>query len=136
MNNNTSSGSSYHLMFNNKNGIKVDDEGMKIDCCDKNKKDTTNMNDNNGERIRDRYGYRLRAAGVVMLPGDNPCDPNILLVSGIKNPSNLVIPGGGIEKEEDASEAALREVKEEAGVECDILWSVGEFKVIIYLFND
>uniref|UniRef100_A0A0K0E455 Nudix hydrolase domain-containing protein n=1 Tax=Strongyloides stercoralis TaxID=6248 RepID=A0A0K0E455_STRER len=50
------------------------------------------------------------------------------LLASIKNPSNFVLPGGGIEKEEDAKEAALREVKEEAGVICEILWSIGEFK--------
>uniref|UniRef100_A0AAF5DGR8 Nudix hydrolase domain-containing protein n=1 Tax=Strongyloides stercoralis TaxID=6248 RepID=A0AAF5DGR8_STRER len=83
---------------------------------------------NNSERMRDKYGYRLRAAGIVTLPTNNPANPNILLVSSIKNPSNFVLPGGGIEKEEDAKEAALREVKEEAGVICEILWSIGEFK--------
>uniref|UniRef100_A0A0K0FY50 Aps (inferred by orthology to a D. melanogaster protein) n=1 Tax=Strongyloides venezuelensis TaxID=75913 RepID=A0A0K0FY50_STRVS len=82
----------------------------------------------NGKRMRDKNGYRLRAAGIVTLPTDNPSNPKILLVSGIKNPANFVLPGGGIEKEEDAKEAALREVKEEAGVICEIMWGVGEFK--------
>jgi len=40
----------------------------------------------------------------------------VLLVSSSKRPNEWIIPGGGIEPEETAENAALRECREEGGV--------------------
>lgn len=85
------------------------------------------MRKNNGERLRDAEGFRLRAAGVCTR-GEGLCR-EILLVTGGKDDGRWVIPGGGIEKDEDEADAALREVLEEAGVKAQILARVGEFRV-------
>lgn len=84
------------------------------------------MRKNNGERLRDAEGFRLRAAGVCTR-GEGLCR-EILLVTGGKDDGRWVIPGGGIEKDEDEADAALREVLEEAGVKAQILARVGEFR--------
>lgn len=85
------------------------------------------MHKTNGERVRDSEGYRLRAAGVC-LRGDG-IYRQILLVSSGKPDGRWVIPGGGIERNEDAETAALREVMEEAGVRAQIVSRIGEFRV-------
>ncbi|VDK76734.1 unnamed protein product [Onchocerca ochengi] len=86
------------------------------------------MRKNNGERVRDAEGFRLRAAGICIRgEGSNR---EILLITGGKDDGRWIIPGGGIEKNENESDAALREVFEEAGVRAEILARVGEFKDI------
>ncbi|OZC07160.1 hydrolase, NUDIX family [Onchocerca flexuosa] len=84
------------------------------------------MRKNNGERVRDAEGFRLRAAGICIRgEGSNR---EILLITGGKDDGRWIIPGGGIEKNENESDAALREVFEEAGVKAEILARVGEFR--------
>lgn len=67
----------------------------------------------NSVRTYDSDGFRRRAACVCV---HDDIERDVLLVSGSKCPEKWVVPGGGIEPTEDAGEAALREVKEEAGV--------------------
>jgi 8-oxo-dGTP pyrophosphatase MutT (NUDIX family) len=83
--------------------------------------------DSNGERIRDEKGYRLRAAGLCTRLNKN-CNTELLLVSGRGNSNSWVVPGGGIEENENAQQAAIREVHEEAGIRATIRSMVGEFK--------
>jgi 8-oxo-dGTP pyrophosphatase MutT (NUDIX family) len=83
--------------------------------------------DSNGERIRDEKGYRLRAAGLCTRLNKN-CNTELLLVSGRGNSNSWVVPGGGIEEDENAQQAAIREVHEEAGIRATIRSMVGEFK--------
>uniref|UniRef100_A0A914Q720 Nudix hydrolase domain-containing protein n=1 Tax=Panagrolaimus davidi TaxID=227884 RepID=A0A914Q720_9BILA len=89
--------------------------------------------DSNGERIRDEKGYRLRAAGLCTRLNKN-CNTELLLVSGRGNSNSWVVPGGGIEEDENAQQAAIREVHEEAGIRATIRSMVGEFKVRSFLF--
>ncbi|VBB33366.1 unnamed protein product [Acanthocheilonema viteae] len=84
------------------------------------------MRKNNGERVRDAEGFRLRAAGIC-IRGEGS-SREILLITGGKDDGRWIIPGGGIEKDENESDAALREVFEEAGVKAEILARVGEFR--------
>uniref|UniRef100_A0A914YS87 Nudix hydrolase domain-containing protein n=1 Tax=Panagrolaimus superbus TaxID=310955 RepID=A0A914YS87_9BILA len=84
--------------------------------------------DSNGERIRDEKGYRLRAAGLCTRLNKS-CNIELLLVSGRCNSNSWVIPGGGIEEDENAQQAAIREVYEEAGIRATIRSMIGEFKV-------
>lgn len=94
-------------------------------------------------RLRDADGYRLRAAGLCVRHDNN--ETQLLLVSGRRSRDHWVVPGGifaffwklrffigGIEKEEDSQEAALREVEEEAGIKATINTLVGEFIVSFY----
>lgn len=89
------------------------------------------MRKNNGERVRDAEGFRLRAAGICTRGEGSSRE--ILLVTGGKDDGRWIIPGGGIERNENESDAALREVFEEAGVKGEILARVGEFKVSSFL---
>ncbi|KHN79051.1 Diphosphoinositol polyphosphate phosphohydrolase 2 [Toxocara canis] len=84
------------------------------------------MHKRNVERQRDEHGFRLRAAGVCTR-GEGHCR-QILLVTGGKDEHRWVIPGGGIEKNEDEADAAVREVLEEAGVRARIITRLGEFR--------
>ncbi|MFH4976759.1 hypothetical protein AB6A40_003468 [Gnathostoma spinigerum] len=84
------------------------------------------MRKNNGQRQRDENGFRLRAAGVCIRQFGR--ERQILLVSSGKGDDLWVIPGGGIEKNEDERTAALREVYEEAGIRAQIVSRVGEFR--------
>lgn len=67
----------------------------------------------NSIRTYDVDGYRRRAACVCVRDTD---EQEVLLISGSRNPSVWIIPGGGIEPREETSVAAIREVEEEAGV--------------------
>lgn len=80
----------------------------------------------NGERQLDGQGFRLRAAGLCTRRQGSRMQ--ILLVSCSKDERLWVIPGGGIEVNEDEQAAALREVLEEAGVVGKVVKRVGEFK--------
>lgn len=80
----------------------------------------------NGERQLDGQGFRLRACGLCTRRQGSRMQ--ILLVSCTKDDRRWVIPGGGIEMNEDEQAAALREVLEEAGVIGKVVKRVGEFR--------
>ncbi|XP_043199777.1 diphosphoinositol polyphosphate phosphohydrolase 1-like isoform X2 [Amphibalanus amphitrite] len=80
----------------------------------------------NSTRTYDADGYRLRAAGVCV---KDEMEREVLLVSSSKEPDKWVVPGGGIEPNEQAHLAALREVREEAGVEGHLGRCLGVFEV-------
>ncbi|CAM1295279.1 NUDT3 (predicted) [Pycnogonum litorale] len=67
----------------------------------------------NSTRLYDEDGFRKRAACVCVR---NDEETEVLLVSGSRDPHKWVVPGGGLEPDEDHSKAAIREVMEEAGV--------------------
>lgn len=52
----------------------------------------------------------------------------ILLVSSSRTPEKWIVPGGGLEPNEDSFEAASREVMEEAGVRGRLSRSLGSFE--------
>ncbi|CAI5438588.1 unnamed protein product [Caenorhabditis angaria] len=77
-------------------------------------------------RERDNEGYRKRAAALCIKGvGD---DTHVLLVSAGKDGGKWVVPGGGVEKNECAEEAAHRELMEEAGVRAHTLRNIGLFQ--------
>ncbi|KAA0195474.1 hypothetical protein HAZT_HAZT006123 [Hyalella azteca] len=63
-------------------------------------------------RTYDQDGFRKRASCVCV----NEDETKVLLVTSRKDPSLWIVPGGGVEPDELAPIAAVREVKEEAGV--------------------
>ena len=66
----------------------------------------------------------IRQAGsiVVRLNGKQP---EVLLVTGKRNPKSWIFPKGHIERGETPEQAALRETREEAGVVGDTIASAG-----------
>lgn len=52
----------------------------------------------------------------------------ILLVSSSRTPEKWIVPGGGLEPNEDSFDAAEREVMEEAGVRGKLTRSLGSFE--------
>ncbi|EFO84893.1 hypothetical protein CRE_03880 [Caenorhabditis remanei] len=80
----------------------------------------------NKVRLRDTEGFRIRSAALC-IKGTGK-ETLVLLVSGGKDGGKWVIPGGGIEKDECAEEAAHRELMEEAGVRGTILKKIGMFQ--------
>jgi len=93
----------------------------------------------NSTRLYDEDGYRRRAACVCI----NSNDPNqVLLVSSSNELERFIIPGGGLEPEEEAAEAAVREVLEEAGVCGQLGTCLGVFennerkhRTVVYIMN-
>jgi len=63
---------------------------------------------------------RERAAGILIKEGKILLIHRIKILSGIKD-EYFVIPGGGIESYETPSEATIRELKEEIGIDVNIL---------------
>jgi 8-oxo-dGTP pyrophosphatase MutT (NUDIX family) len=51
--------------------------------------------------------------------------PRILLVTGRRNPKNWIFPKGHIEAGESRRDAAIREAREEAGVDGDVAAAAG-----------
>lgn len=109
---------------------------------------------NNGLRIRDRNGYRQRAAAFCARLTQNTqedsnnvtsskCRPTpknllekttarleVLMVSGRREhgqPNYWVLPGGGVENLESTEQAVLRELREEAGILGKIQFRIGKF---------
>lgn len=56
----------------------------------------------------------------------------VLLVTSSNECEHWIIPGGGIEPDEVAADAAVREVLEEAGVQGELGACLGVFEVITY----
>ncbi|KAK9872203.1 hypothetical protein WA026_016257 [Henosepilachna vigintioctopunctata] len=67
----------------------------------------------NSIRMYDEEGFRRRAACICVRSED---ETEILLVNSSRCPEKWVVPGGGIEPDEESNVAATREVLEEAGV--------------------
>ena len=66
----------------------------------------------------------LQAGGIVVRKSGNRL--SVLLVRAKSDPSIWIFPKGHIERGETASEAALRETEEEAGITGELLGPVGE----------
>ncbi|RWS24361.1 hypothetical protein B4U80_06260 [Leptotrombidium deliense] len=79
----------------------------------------------NSTRIYDEDGYRRRAACLCVRSSD---ETEILLVTSSRTSDHWVVPGGGVEPNEDSSEAAIREVMEEAGVKGVLGRCLGTFE--------
>ncbi|XP_010889730.1 diphosphoinositol polyphosphate phosphohydrolase 1 isoform X2 [Esox lucius] len=67
----------------------------------------------NQTRTYDGDGYKKRAACLCFR---NESEEEVLLVSSSRDPDKWIVPGGGMEPEEEPNVAAVREVCEEAGV--------------------
>ncbi|MBF9072230.1 NUDIX domain-containing protein [Streptacidiphilus fuscans] len=92
---------------------------------------------------RDYYDDPAAPRATSMVPSVNVivCDPDgrILLIRRTDN-GNWAVPGGAIDLGESAPEAAVRETREETGVECEITGLSGVYTdprhVIHYTSND
>lgn len=78
------------------------------------------------QRIYDNDGYKKRAACVCV---KNEQESEVLLITSSRNNENWIIPGGGIEDNENPEDAAEREVYEEAGVQGRLGRLLGIFEV-------
>uniref|UniRef100_A0A8C0WHG9 diphosphoinositol-polyphosphate diphosphatase n=1 Tax=Castor canadensis TaxID=51338 RepID=A0A8C0WHG9_CASCN len=67
----------------------------------------------NQTRTYDREGFKKRAACLCFR---SELEDEVLLVSSSRYPDQWIVPGGGMEPEEEPGGAAVREVYEEAGV--------------------
>uniref|UniRef100_A0A8C6SGS5 diphosphoinositol-polyphosphate diphosphatase n=1 Tax=Neogobius melanostomus TaxID=47308 RepID=A0A8C6SGS5_9GOBI len=67
----------------------------------------------NQTRTYDGEGFKRRAACLCF---KNEKEEEVLLVSSSRHPDQWIVPGGGMEPEEEPCGAAVREVFEEAGV--------------------
>ncbi|EEB10438.1 Diphosphoinositol polyphosphate phosphohydrolase, putative [Pediculus humanus corporis] len=79
----------------------------------------------NSTRIYDEEGFRRRAACICV---KNEDENEVLLVTSSRRPEHWIVPGGGVEPEEEASVTAIREVLEEAGVLGQLGRSLGVFE--------
>ncbi|XP_048055149.1 diphosphoinositol polyphosphate phosphohydrolase 1 isoform X1 [Megalobrama amblycephala] len=79
----------------------------------------------NQTRTYDGDGYKKRAACLCFR---NETEQEVLLVSSSRHPDKWIVPGGGMEPEEEPSVAAAREVCEEAGVKGTLGRLVGIFE--------
>ena len=64
-----------------------------------------------------------QAGAIVVRPGKN--GPRILLVTARRNPGNWIFPKGHVESGETLRAAAVREAREEAGVEGKVVCPAG-----------
>ncbi|CAG0894479.1 unnamed protein product [Darwinula stevensoni] len=76
-------------------------------------------------RLYDEDGYRRRAACICVR---NEAESEVLLVTSSRQPERWIVPGGGVEPEEDEAGAAMREVVEEAGVRGNLVRCLGVFQ--------
>ncbi|XP_044924345.1 diphosphoinositol polyphosphate phosphohydrolase 3-beta isoform X2 [Mustela putorius furo] len=67
----------------------------------------------NQTRTYDPEGFKKRAACLCFR---SELEDEVLLVSSSRYPDRWIVPGGGMEPEEEPGGAAVREVYEEAGV--------------------
>lgn len=77
-------------------------------------------------RTLDSNGYKRRAACICLRDSDRN---HSLLVSSSRFVDRWVIPGGGVEPNEEESQAAIRELEEEAGLKGEVIASLGIFYV-------
>ncbi|KAF6731772.1 Diphosphoinositol polyphosphate phosphohydrolase 1 [Oryzias melastigma] len=80
----------------------------------------------NQTRTYDGDGYKKRAACLCFR---SEAEEEVLLVSSSRHPDKWIVPGGGMEPEEEPNVAAAREVCEEAGVKGTLGRLVGIFEV-------
>ncbi|XP_022184114.1 diphosphoinositol polyphosphate phosphohydrolase 1 isoform X3 [Nilaparvata lugens] len=80
----------------------------------------------NSIRIYDKDGFRRRAACICVR---NESEDEVLLVTSSRRPDHWIVPGGGVEPEEEPSVTAMREVIEEAGVVGTLGRCLGVFEV-------
>ena len=93
----------------------------------------------NSIRTYDEEGFRKRAACLCVR---SESEDEVLLVSSSADRERWIVPGGGLEPNEDASTAALREVMEEAGVIGHLARCLGSFehaerkhRTLVYVLN-
>ncbi|XP_026866733.1 diphosphoinositol polyphosphate phosphohydrolase NUDT4B isoform X1 [Electrophorus electricus] len=79
----------------------------------------------NQTRTYDGEGFRRRAACLCF---KNEREDEVLLVSSSRHPDQWIVPGGGMEPEEEPCGAAVREVFEEAGVKGKLGRLLGVFE--------
>uniref|UniRef100_A0A671Q0T5 diphosphoinositol-polyphosphate diphosphatase n=1 Tax=Sinocyclocheilus anshuiensis TaxID=1608454 RepID=A0A671Q0T5_9TELE len=80
----------------------------------------------NQTRTYDGEGFKKRAACLCF---KNDREDEVLLVSSSRHPDQWIVPGGGMEPEEEPGGAAVREVYEEAGVRGTLGRLLGVFEV-------
>uniref|UniRef100_L7M6G8 diphosphoinositol-polyphosphate diphosphatase n=1 Tax=Rhipicephalus pulchellus TaxID=72859 RepID=L7M6G8_RHIPC len=78
----------------------------------------------NSTRTYDEDGFRRRAACLCVRKDES----EILLVSSSSAPDRWIVPGGGLEPNEEPSTAAMREVMEEGGVRGRLGRCLGTFE--------
>ncbi|XP_072528566.1 diphosphoinositol polyphosphate phosphohydrolase NUDT4B [Salminus brasiliensis] len=79
----------------------------------------------NQTRTYDGEGFKRRAACLCF---KNEREDEVLLVSSSRHPDQWIVPGGGMEPEEEPCGAAVREVYEEAGVKGKLGRLLGVFE--------
>ncbi|XP_058816545.1 diphosphoinositol polyphosphate phosphohydrolase 1 [Topomyia yanbarensis] len=79
----------------------------------------------NSTRIYDKDGYRRRAACICVR---SEAEAEVLLVTSSRRPELWIVPGGGVEPDEESSLTASREVLEEAGVVGELGRCLGIFE--------
>uniref|UniRef100_A0A1B0BZ69 Nudix hydrolase domain-containing protein n=1 Tax=Glossina palpalis gambiensis TaxID=67801 RepID=A0A1B0BZ69_9MUSC len=81
----------------------------------------------NSTRIYDKDGFRRRAACICVR---SDAEAEVLLVTSSRRPELWIVPGGGVEPEEEPSVTAVREVLEEAGVVGKLGRCLGVFEIL------
>ncbi|XP_035654220.1 diphosphoinositol polyphosphate phosphohydrolase 2-like isoform X4 [Oncorhynchus keta] len=84
----------------------------------------------NQTRIYDGEGFKRRAACLCF---KNEKEDEVLLVSSSRHPDQWIVPGGGMEPEEEPCGAAVREVYEEDHVTRAMGSSPGMLPVVVRL---
>uniref|UniRef100_A0A1Q3EU50 diphosphoinositol-polyphosphate diphosphatase n=1 Tax=Culex tarsalis TaxID=7177 RepID=A0A1Q3EU50_CULTA len=79
----------------------------------------------NSTRIYDKDGYRRRAACICVR---SEAEAEVLLVTSSRRPELWIVPGGGVEPDEESALTATREVLEEAGVTGELGRCLGIFE--------
>uniref|UniRef100_A0A669B731 diphosphoinositol-polyphosphate diphosphatase n=1 Tax=Oreochromis niloticus TaxID=8128 RepID=A0A669B731_ORENI len=86
----------------------------------------------NQTRTYDVEGFKRRAACLCF---KNETEDEVLLVSSSRHPDQWIVPGGGMEPDEEPCGAAVREVYEEAGVKGKLGRLLGIFEVCYEKFH-